>query len=440
MVEPDNSVKDDPQVEPWDGPPMVPPDNENNESEREEAKKPIGVNELRIVRGIEESLSNKKGPRIQVIKSRDIANARSFSEKVFRVLKMHGYRIHPLNMDNINTPVEASNTDSVTIYTIDEDTMKNYLGNKLGEMGSPMQHLFKTSMLSSVKNPVLISTVSDAFYNWVNPEKFNVQEPENRVTEEKAVKASKGSTQYRVASFYLVAAAFILSALNSVVGNYIVIGDFNGTVYTPIPFLIFVFSISAIAIRSFGLGSENRKSMYMIAVAIVLFIVLFVSGEILQYYLSPYSVPFVDAVKAILQSSSNYFMMLIGIVVTVLSLSRYFLFLGSDSARASYFLSSVGLALIVVVILISLQPFETLLTPPIFGTPGTVGSVVSSHFVFMPYFPMFGTSNYFNITGTPQYYFIRNYILLVANLILAVSFLVAVRRSSWNRSRIQPSQ
>lgn len=429
MLEPDKPDNEDLMDEPWDGPSELPEKEEPVEVNNADDRKPVGANELRIVRGIEDSLRNKNGPHIQVIKSRDIANARSFSNKVFRVLKMHGYKIHDLNIENIDSPLDEDETESVTVFSIDEITMRQFLGKDLETVSSPIQYIFNNSMLSGVRNPMLISTVSDEFYDRSGLKAFTNFPEEQEHSAKKPVRTASTGTSYRSGSMYLVAAAFLASGLNTVAGNFLTF-NYASTLYTPLPFIVFIFSIAAIAIRAFGLNAESKRSAAMVISSISIFIALFVLGEVLPYYAPAYAAPFLDTAQALFHSQPSIILPILAVAVLLVSLSRYILFLGDNSGRPSLFLAIAGVAMILAVLFISMEPYITIFNTPVNRVVSPGALVAFSRFTYLPYFPIFGTSTFFNITGEPQYLFARNYIILAANLILAVAFLLSARNGS----------
>lgn len=441
-MEPDETGHKDITDEAWDGPsPEAPPEEVTSDGQVPEDRRPVGANELRIVRRIEDSIKTSRGPRIQIIKSRDIVNARSFSEKVFRVLKMHGYRIQVLTAENLNDSVDDLNSSPVTIYTIDEDTIKQYLGSKLDELEAPMQYLFDNSMLAYNRNPVLISTVSDSFYGKVGLQRY--AQPETGGVSSKKVKSGHGKkpgvSRLAIYSFYLVAFSFILSGINVLFGNL----TFIRTQYSSIsllPFAILILSLAAISVRAFSLGNDDRRSVVPAAISIILFILLLLLGIVTAYYGLSITNIFSNTESVLFSGASDILLMILGAAVLLVSLSRYILFLGASSGRRAYFLSITGIILIVVVVFISnLPPVSIMgatLTNPLFGNPGGPNAMyIIINFAFSPEIPIFGAFTYFQAGGVPQYFLLRNYILFTANIIMALSFFMAIReRSSGSRS------
>lgn len=414
--------------EDWDGPSPFEP---VEEEIKQEKSAPVGANELRIVRRIEDSIKESRGPRIHVVKSRDIHNAMNFSAKVFRVLKLHGYKVEPLTVENINDSITEEESSNV-IYSIDQDTIKQVLGDKLQQIDSPVQYIFDNTKLAYLQKPVLVSTVSDEFYDRYGIKNFTDQ-PNVKLARKKSNPVKKNyaaGSPLAIYSFYLAAISFILSGVNVMVGSYITL---SSTVsFTPVPFAILIISVAAIVLRAFSLGGEDKKSVWPATTAILLFIVLLVLGFATSFNTSVQEL-FVDASHVLFASNTNILMVVFSLVIIGIALSRYILFIGTAAGARSYMLSLAGVALIVAVILISNLP-----PIPVIGGTGIPVSVPNSplivpqvisllNYVFTPEIPMFGSFSYFQAVGIPQYLLLRNYILLAANLILAVSYLLAVR-------------
>lgn len=394
----------------------------------------MGANELRIVRRIEDSIRDAHGPRIHVIKSRDITNSRNFADKVFRVLKMHGYIVNALTMQNINDPAQEE-SPSTRIYAIDEDTVKNFVGDRLNEIASPMQYLFDESKLAYMKRPILISVVSDSFYERYGVQKRpeqtstgTVRKKKNRVTRTK----SSNST-LAVYSFYLAAFSFFLSGVNSIFGSYFTF-SYGNVYYISLPFGILILSLAAIAVRAFSLGEEEKRSVLPVMLSIVLFILLLIVGIAANNYGMSIAEIFSDTGQAVFSASFSMFVVALAFVVMIIALSRYILFLGSSAGTKAYLFGIAGLVLLISVVLVSNLPPLTIfgtnpLNPvsvpsqPISTNPGSV----FLNFVFDPEFPVFGTTSYFSAQSTAQYILLRNYLVMFANVILGLSYMFAVK-------------
>lgn len=413
--------------EQWDGPSPNPPE----EAPSKPDMQPVGINELKIVKGIEDSLKDLKGPRIQVIKSRDISNARTFSQKILRVLKMHGYNVHLLTMENIHDAHEPSGSDHLTVYSIDEDTIRAFLAGEHNDGSIPMQTLFDNSILSSVSNPLLISTVSDAYYGEVGIQKFNAaNQPELKAARPiKKETSTSGENRFAIASFYLVAISFAIGGIISLFGDYVTFGN-QYTTFTPLPAAMLVISVAAIAVRAFGLGYERKGSFASVSGSIAIFLVLLVLGIIAASYFPFISTIMGNTVTDLLSYGTNITYALLAFIVLVLSLSRYVLFLGRSAGSPSLFLSIAGVILLGAVIIISTQPYIPLASSGGFVSIGNAQGVFASLdqvFLYNTYDPIFGTVNYFYLNGTSQFLLLRNYILLASNLILAVAYLLGIK-------------
>lgn len=393
----------------------------------------MGANELRIVRRIEDSIRDSKGPRIHVIKSRDIANSRNFAEKVFRVLKMHGYSIEPLTAKNLDDSVDTE-PPSTRIYAIDEDTIKDYLGERINETTSPVQYIFDKTKLAYIRKPVLVSVVSDSFY-----EKYGVAKDTEQVEgkpvrnrTKKATRKNVVNSKLAIYSFYIAAASFFISGLNAIIGSYLTF-SISDVVYSILPLAILLFSIAAIAVRAFSLAHEDKKSVIPVTLSIVLFIFLLVIGIALTAYDTSIADVFYDTGQVLFSSSASMIMVALAFVVMVIAMSRYILFLGTNSGSRAYFLAMAGILLLIGVVLVSNFPPMT-----IFGSyPGSnfaISSQPTAHspiylmmnFFFDPEFPLFGGTSFFS-SNAPQYLLVRNYILLLANTILGLSYVIAAR-------------
>ncbi len=397
----------------------------------EESEQPIGANELRIVRGIEDSIKNSRGPRIQVVKSRDIKNAEHFAEKVFRVLKMHGFKIVNLSVEELRKNPQEITAGENTIFSINEATIKNYLGSNLNTSGRPMQYLFDNSMLSYLRKPVLISVVSDAFYDKVGLQKFVQYENSQGKTRvaKRGVEKKSGVNRFTLYSFYLAAVSFALSGLNSLFGSYL---QFQGTYnLLVVPLALLILSLSAITLRAFSLGQEDHKSLAPVSIALVLFLFTLILGLITTSYGLSLARVFLNTVNVIFSLNSDLTLLALAYTVMALSLIRYILFLGANSGGRAYALSAAGLVLFVLVILMTNFPAVTIFGQTVLSLNGGVApyATLSAYgFGFSPEIPIFGISSYFQVSGTPQYLLLRNYLLFIANIILSLSYFTAARR------------
>lgn len=432
----DDPRQDDEPEDPWDGPSPDVPD-KDRESEPKEEEIPPGPNELRIVTKIEEYVRISRGPRIQVIKSRDIKNAEHFSTKVFRVLKSRGYRIKELSPESLSGQPDNISPDSKVIYSINEATIREFLGSNLDTADKPMKYLFDNSMLSYLKGPVLVSTVSDEFYSKVGLQTFT-SEAQHSVARQpkridKQVKSVSHVNKLAIYSFYFAAVSFALSAIDSLFGNYLYI-SYQGNQFLPIIFLMLVLSVIAVAIRSFSIVQESRGSIAVVVFSISMFIVFLFVGWYVSNF-QPFSTNWINNLGYVLLNSfpNNIMVILIASVVFVLSLSRYTLFLGANSGKAAYVMSIGGSFLIVSAALTYYFPFITIFGQTV-GIISSAGGVllpittVTQHFTFNPYEPFFGTGpSYYYIGGTAQYMLLRNWILFIANVLMSLSFVLAIK-------------
>ncbi len=387
----------------------------------------MGVNELKVVRKIEESMKVSRGPRIQVIKSRDLKNARSFAEKVYRVLRLHGYKIQVLNKDNIYQKVEKSNSDSITVYTIDEPTIKDALGDEINGTERPIRALFDRSMLSYMKAPVLIVVVSDEFYGETGLQSYAQSLSEkNGLPSKNRKKRPVRTIRNRATpvSLYLAAIAFMGSGLNSILGNYLVVNSPYGTIL-PLGLFILLVSIAAIVVRAISLGNETSQSMPLVVASIALFILLTLLGIFSSYLpLSLYQV-INDTIGTMLTSLSPLYMLLAW-GFFVLGLLRYILFLGRGSGTGAYALTIFGIIWLSFLVVMSYHPeivaFGGL--NPYATVPGGTMAYSSGN----PFdFPIFSFDYYFVSNTVHQYLYLPNYLLLLGNAFMALSLLLAAK-------------
>ena len=413
--------------EPWDGPAPEEPREENIKGPASDADKAVGLNELRVVRKIEESLQASKGPRIQVIKSRELRNAKSFAEKVYRVLKLHGYKLQPLDRDNINKKVERSNTDSLTVYTIDEPTIKEILGSGINESERPIRELFNNSMLSYLKAPVLIVVVTDAFYGETGLQSYAQSLSENNGTGKTTAPGKKEAerperNRATPISLYLAAIAFLASGINSIFGSYISINSAYGT-YLPLPIIILLISIAAIVGRAISLGNERKGSIALVVASILLFIALTLL-QLFSSYLPGYVANSLNISQISLFSGTLPFTELaLAIVFYVLAMMRFMLYLGRGSGKGAYALTIFGIVWITFIIGINLPQVNITnhnLFPPVYNLQPIVTS-------FPTDFPVFGFNYQMASTGTPQYMVPMNALILIGNFIMALGLLLAAK-------------
>ena len=384
------------------------------------------MNELRVVRKIEESLQASKGPRIQVIKSRELRNASSFAEKVYRVLKLHGYKLQALNKDNINRKVEKSSTDSLTVYTIDELTIKEILGSGINESERPIRDLFNNSMLSYLKAPVLIVVVTDAFYGTTGLQSYAQSLAENNSTGKASANKKKEAekperNRATPISLYLASIAFLASGVNSVFGSYISINSAYGT-YFPLPIFILLISIAAIVGRAISLGNERRRSIPLVVASILLFITLTLL-QLFSSYLPGYVVNSLNISQVLLFSGALPFTELaLALIFYVLAMMRFVLYLGRGSGRGAYALSIFGIVWVTFIIGINLLQVSThhYIFPPAFN----IQPIVTS---FPTDFPVFGFNYQMIFPGTAQYMLPMNALILIGNLIMALGLLLAAK-------------
>lgn len=400
----------------------------------------MGVNELRVVSKIEESLSASKGPRIQIIKSRELKNARSFAEKVFRVLKLHGYKLQPLNKGNINNKVEKSSADSLTVYTIDEPTIKEILGDAINTEERPIRVLFHNSMLSYLKAPVLIVVVSDEFYGETGLQSYaqslSANEGSDRA-QKGSGKRSAGPERNRATpiSLSLAAIAFLASGLDAVFGNYIVIGSSFGDFY-PLPILILLISIAAIVGRAISLGYERDSSIPLVVASIILFIALTLlqlfaglmpeyvnrALNLFQVSLFSYSLPTAELALAAF--------------LYILAMLRFVLYLGKGSGKAAYAMTIFGILWITFIIVMNvLQAFAVPVTFPTSLNFQPISTNLPTDF------PIFGFDYRTLPTGTPEYMVPVNDLVLIGNLIMGVGLLLAAKAQKvfWSAAK-KPSE
>ncbi len=419
--------------DPWDGPsPEAPEAEKEEESKRRDL--PPGPNELRVVNKIEEYTRNSRGPRIQVIKSRDIKNAEHFSEKVFRVLKTRGYRIEELDPETLKGEPDEGGSDPKLIYSINEETIKQFLGANLTQSEKPMKYLFDNSMLSYVRAPVLISTVSDAFYDRVGLQSFTSEKAApNRTRERKHTSAGRSPVnRLAIWSFYFASAAFALSAIYSLFGNYLTFYE-GSTGYTIVPLATLLLSIAAIAVRSFSLSREDRGSVALIVSSILLFILFLLFGILVSYnILSQNYWP--SNIASALFNSSSFTLVIISAVIFVLAVSRFTLFLGKRSGPVSYALSIVGAILLISAALTHNMPYITIFGQTVYNQANIGAPALVNQFSFNPSQPFFGTDSSYSIQGTAQYLLLRNWILFIANVLLSSSFILAIRSQKSNSS------
>ncbi len=425
-METDDPRPDEEPEDPWDGPSPEAPEPEQEEDYRKH-ELPPGPNELRVVTKIEEYTRNSRGPRIQVIKSRDIKNAEHFSYKVFRVLKSRGYEIEELTPESLKGEPDGTNQDQKLIYSIDEETIRQFLGSNLNQSDKPMKFLFDNSMLAYVRSPVVISTVSDEFYDRVGMQSFTSERPSATKTREKKKVSSDTSPVNRLAiwSFYFAAASFAIGAANSLLGNFMIF-TYNGIQYTPFPAALLILSVIAIAVRSFSLSREDRGSMSLIISSIVLFILFLLFGIMSSYSMIGQNYWPNNLANTILNSGS-FTLVLIAAVVFALAVARYSIFLGKSSGKAAYVLSIAGSILLVSAALTYNMPYITIFGQTVYNQANIGAAVVLNQFSFNPSQPFFGTEAYYTIQGTAQYLLLRNWILFIANILLSFSFIQAIR-------------
>lgn len=432
-MENDDPRPDQETEDPWDGPSPEEPQAKPEEEARKPHSQP-GPNELLVVSKIEDYARNSRGPRIQVIKSRDIKNAEHFSEKVFRVLKSRGYSIEELNMETLKREPDDGSSSPKLVYSINEETIRQFLGANLTQSDKPMKYLFDNSMLAYIKAPVLISTVSDSFYDKVGLRSFTSEKKGATKNGEKRQKIAGTSTANKPAilSFYFASAAFALSALYSVFGNYLTF-DQGSTVYTIVPFAILVLSVVAISARSFSLSREDRGSVALIVSSIVLFIMFLLFGILVSYNILSQNYWPNNLANALLNPSSVPIMIL-SAVIFALAVSRFTLFLGKTSGKVPYTLSIAGAILLVSAALTYNMPYITIFGQTVLSQTGPAIlqyplaiPVPMGHFTFNPSQPFFGTDTYYAVQGTSQYLLLRNWILFIANVLLSFSFILAIR-------------
>ena len=389
----------------------------------------MGVNELKVVRKIEESMKASRGPRIQVIKSRDLKNSRSFAEKVYRVLRLHGYKIQVLNKDNIYQKVEKSNSDSITVYTIDEPAIKDALGDEINGTERPIRALFDRSMLSYMKAPVLIVVVSDEFYGETGLQSYTQSLSEknglpSKTRNRKKRPARATTNRATPVSLYLAAMAFMGSGLNALLGNYLVFNSPYGTIL-PLGLFILIVSIAAIVIRAISLGNETSQSIPLVVASIALFILLTLLGMFSSYLpLSIYRI-INDTIGTMLTSPSPLYITLAW-GFFVLGLLRYVFFLGRGSGTGAYALTAFGIIWLSFLIVMSYHPeivaFGGL--NPYATIPGGTMAYSSGN----PFdFPIFSFDYYFVSNTVSQYLYLPNYLILLGNTFLALGLLLAAK-------------
>lgn len=424
MLEPDHSDENRDLEDPWDGPSPEEPKEENIKGPESATDRAVGVNELRVVRKIEESMKASKGPRIQVIKSRDLKNARSFAEKVYRVLRLHGYRIKVMDKGNIYQKAERSNSDSITVYAIDEPTIKEALGEELNGSERPIRALFDRSMLSYMKAPVLIVVVSDEFYGETGLQDY-AQGLAERSGSQGAVKNRKrkstrqSTNRATPVSLYLAAVAFMGSGLNAIFGSYLSLGTTVGT-FLPLPIFILLISIAAIVVRAISLGNERIESVPFVVSSILLFIALTVlgifAGNLPAYVSGALNFPQVPLFSAFLPVDELF----LAYVFYILAMLRFILYLGRGSGRGSYALTIFGIVWITFIIYLKL-------VQPIFLPVNNTLIIAPVSTSYPTDFPIFGFNYNVLSPGTPQYMVLMNYLILIGNLIMAVGLLLAAR-------------
>ncbi len=369
-----------------------------------------------------------RGPRIQIIKSRDLKNARSFAEKVHRVLRLHGYKVQVLNKDNLNQKVEKSNSDSITVYTIDEPTIKDILGEDINGTDKPIRALFDSSMLSYMKAPVLIVVVSDEFYGETGLQGYaqslsdkNGLPAKNRAWNRKP--ARKQTNRSTPVSLYLAAIAFFGSGLNSIFGNYLVVNTVYGTIL-PLGLLILLVSIAAIVLRAISLGNESSKSIPLVVASIALFIVLTLLG-IFSSLIPSSLAPIVDnTITMMLTASPLYMVLAWGFFI--IGLLRYIFFLGRGSGRGAYSLTIFGLVWLSFLIVISFHPEIMVfggLNPFSVIPGGSLATRAGNPFDF----PVFSFDYYFRSSTVQQYLYLPNYLILLGNAFMALGLLLAAK-------------
>lgn len=345
---------------------------------------------------------------------------------------MRGYSIEELSAQNLNESVDGEASET-TIYTIDEDTVKDFLGDKINEVSSPIQYLFDNTKLSYLRKPVLVAVVSDAFYDRYGFRNYAEQGSGKTVKKNRreSVRRNVSDSRLAIYSFYLAAISFFLSGINVLFGNFF-LSYFNPS-YAIVPMAILLVSLAAITVRAFSLGREGKRSVLPVTLSIVLFIVILLIGMGASYYNVNLAQLFYDTGSVILSSSVDFLLVILAFIIMVAALSRYVLFLGSGAGTISYALAISGIVLIMAIVLVSnLPPIPILgtLNYPLIGPnqhPANVSTIVMLNFVFDPEFPIFGVGSYFQSVNFPQYALLRNDILFLANFILGLSFLSAIR-------------
>ena len=369
-----------------------------------------------------------RGPRIQVIKSRDLKNARSFGEKVYRVLRLHGYKVQVLNKDNIYEKVEKSNSDSITVYTIDEPTIKAILGDEINGTEKPIRALFDRSMLSYMKAPVLIVVVSDEFYGETGLQSYaqslsekNGLPSRNRTRNRKP--ARRSTNRSTPASLYLAAIAFFGSGLNALFGNYLVINTTYGTIL-PLGLFILLVSIAAIVMRAISLGNESSKSIPLVVTSIALFIFLTLIG-IFSSYLPNSAYQIVNNTIVLMLTSTPLYVLLAWGFFMV-GLLRYILFLGRGSGIGAYSLTIFGMAWLSFLIVMSFHPEIVAiggLNPYSMVPGGPLSTNTGNPFDF----PVFSFDYYFMSSSVHQYLYLPNYLILLGNAFMGLGLLLAAK-------------
>lgn len=383
-----------------------------------------------MVRKIEDSLKNAKGPRIQIIKSRQIKNARSFAEKVFRVLKLHGYRIQPLNVENIKQKPDSSETGPQTIYTIDEPTIKDILGEAIDESERPIRALFDHSMLAYMRAPVLIVVVSDEFYGETGLHDYaqGISQEKRPATPKKRKRTGDEKNLATPISLYLAAVAFLVSGINSVFGSYFVAFTSLGSL-NMLPTTILLISIAAIVGRAVSLGKESIRSIQVVVPSILLFIILTLLGIFIGDLPTSLANALNNSQFSLFSQPLSVLELSIAIAFFVIAMLRYVLFLGRDSGAPAYALTIFGIVWITFIVELSLfHPFTAPLLTSSTGGIQTVNAALPTDF------PVFAFNYYVSFPGVAQYMIPINLLALIGNLMMATGLLLAAKaqRALWS--------
>ena len=359
------------------------------------------------------------------------------------MLKLHGYKLQPLNKENINQKVEKTNTDSITVYTIDEPSIREILGESINETQKPIRTLFDNSMLSYLKAPVLIVVVSDAFYGETGLQSYAQSlsadnHGGNSANNHRNATVKKESNRATVVSLYLAAIAFIASGINSVFGSFLTFSASPYTTYTILPGIILIVSIAAIVGRAISIRNERNSSVPLVIASIVFFITLTVLGAFAGYLPGFIS----GAIAETENNVSNIFplpyypsmaeFVVIGLLFAV-GMLRYVFYLGRGSGKAAYGMTIFGVAWMAFIIMMNfIYAYSPAIFPAFLGTSG-----VSQLFPTISFdLPLFGFNYVVSSVAIPQYMVPINDLVLIGNLIMATGLLLAAKsqRAGWDLS------